>query len=156
MISTSCFDAPGGPHCTIKQQAGEQVGRCLDFAGEEMRSGGQIRVYPCHNKWHQMFGFENGRTSPVGTIFNSIPTHLVNKRKNEGFIKKVEVSWIQCGMMREINHGPSIYQRKNNLLMETIALKKTIETKVRNKMKDMEKLSKEYENELFCAIDESD
>lgn len=59
-------------------------------------------------------------------------------------------------MMREINHGPSIYQRKNNLLMETIALKKTIETKVRNKMKDMEKLSKEYENELFCAIDESD
>ena len=40
--------------------------------------------------------------------------------------------------------------------METIALKKTIEIKVRNKMKDMEKLSKEYENELFCAIDESD
>ena len=40
--------------------------------------------------------------------------------------------------------------------METIALKKTIEIKVRNKMKDMEKLSKEYENELLYAIDESD
>lgn len=74
----------GGPHCMIKQYNGERAGRCLDIEGERIESGGQIQVYPCHNKWHQMFGFGNGSLTPMGSVFNSIPTHLVHKRRNSG------------------------------------------------------------------------
>ena len=84
MISTPGSYALSGPHCMIKQYDGERAGRCLDIVGEQIESGGQIQVYPCHNKWHQMFGFGNGKLSPLGTIFNSIPTHLVNKRIKDG------------------------------------------------------------------------
>jgi len=84
MVMTPGLHTVGGPHCMIKQYNGERVGRCLDIEGERIEAGGQIQVYPCHNKWHQMFGFGDGNQVSTGSVFNSIPTHLVERRRNSG------------------------------------------------------------------------
>ncbi len=77
---------PEGPRCEITQFGGPRHGRCLDIQGERMEPGGQLQVYPCSHKWHQMFGFghgnknttDNGDSSPVkGSIYGSVPMHIL-------------------------------------------------------------------------------
>jgi len=69
------------PHCMIKQLGGLRSGRCLDIQGDRVEPGGQMQVYPCLKKWHQMFGFgseeaEAVAVSPTGTVHASLPKNV--------------------------------------------------------------------------------
>lgn len=66
------------PHCMIKLRGGSRNGRCLDIQGERIEPGGQIQVYPCIHKWHQMYGFGDGTVAPVGSLHGSIPKNILN------------------------------------------------------------------------------
>mmetsp|Transcript_351 Transcript_351/g.369 ORF Transcript_351/g.369 Transcript_351/m.369 type:complete len:894 (-) Transcript_351:102-2783(-) len=83
MIMTKGIYTPGGPHCLIKQIGGIRNGRCLDIESNRIEPGGQVEVFLCMNKWHQMFGFGDDSIAPSSSIFGSVPNHIVNSIKNK-------------------------------------------------------------------------
>lgn len=84
MVMMSGVYSSTGPHCMIKQLGGLRDGRCIDIEGERIEPGGQLQVYPCLNKWHQMFGFGDGNISRNATIFGTVPAHIINALKYKG------------------------------------------------------------------------
>ena len=72
------------PHCMIKQLGGLRSGRCLDIQGDRVEPGGQMQVYPCLKKWHQIFGFGNEENAPNASIHASIPTHISRTINEKG------------------------------------------------------------------------
>ncbi len=82
---------PEGPRCEIIQYGGPRHERCLDIQGERMEPGGQLQVYPCSHKWHQMFGFgqrnknatTNGDSPVKGSIYGSVPMHILSTIQNK-------------------------------------------------------------------------
>lgn len=76
--------SPEGPHCMIKQLGGLRNGRCIDIATERVEPGGMLQVYPCMVKFHHMFSFGDGIVAPKGSIFASVPKHIVAALENKG------------------------------------------------------------------------
>jgi hypothetical protein len=84
MVSTRGMYSQTGPHCMIKQLGGARNGRCIDIEGERVEPGGQIQVFPCFTKWHQMFTFGDGKVARNASIFGSVPMHIINALKYKG------------------------------------------------------------------------
>lgn len=84
MIMTSGLYSQTGPHCMIKQLGGLRNGRCIDIEGERVEPGGELQVWPCVNKWHQMFVFGDGKVSRNATIFGAIPNHIIKALQYKG------------------------------------------------------------------------
>jgi len=84
MTMTKGIFSPAGPHCMIKQFGGPRRGRCIDIEGERVEPGGRLQVFPCMNQWHQMFGFGDNDIARNGTIFGSVPKHIVNALQYKG------------------------------------------------------------------------
>ena len=68
----------------IKQLGGSRDGRCIDIEGERVEPGGNLQVFPCFNKWHQMFTFGDGVHARNATILASVPSHIINTLKYKG------------------------------------------------------------------------
>jgi hypothetical protein len=71
-------------HCLIKILGSRRAGYCIDIQGERLEPGGQMQVFPCMNKWHQMFGFGDEEVAPIGSIHSSIPKNVLNTILHKG------------------------------------------------------------------------
>ena len=56
----------------------------MDIESEQVRPGGQLQIYPCLHRWHQFFKFGNGREAPLGSLYASIPNHIVAQIRSKG------------------------------------------------------------------------
>ena len=93
---TRGFISPEGPHCMIKQKGGLRDGRCVDIANERVEPGGMLQVYPCITKFHQMFSFGDGIVAPKGSVFASVPNHIVKALEYKG---KEQYQYLCIGAM---------------------------------------------------------
>jgi hypothetical protein len=73
-----------GPRCMIKQMDGLREGRCIDGDSGNTQPGGETQVYPCVHRWLQFFSFGNGQVAPKGSIFFTIPMHIVQQIRRSG------------------------------------------------------------------------
>ena len=73
-----------GPRCLLKQVDGERAGRCFDGDSGEEQPGGDTHVFPCVNRWSQFVSVGDGRLAPRGSLFFSIPSHLVRQYHKKG------------------------------------------------------------------------
>lgn len=73
-----------GPSCGIKIGDGPRMGRCLDVESDRTEPGGELNIFPCQTKWHQLFSFGNGTIAPRGAIHASLPLHIARQLKKKG------------------------------------------------------------------------
>lgn len=73
-----------GPRCMLQQMDGLRAGRCFDGGSTSFQPGGETQVYPCLREWFQFVSFGDGRTVPVGSLFSTIPQHIVKQIHNLG------------------------------------------------------------------------
>jgi Core-2/I-Branching enzyme len=67
-----------GPRCMLKQMDGMRAGRCFDGDTGYDQPGGETLIFPCVHRWGQFLSFGDGRLAPNGSMFYSIPQHIVN------------------------------------------------------------------------------
>ena len=68
----------------LKQMDGIREGRCMDADSLDKQPGGQVHVFPCDNKWSQLFSFGNGKEAPCGSLVTSVPLHTINRIAETG------------------------------------------------------------------------
>jgi len=73
-----------GPRCMLQQMDGLRAGRCFDGGSTSFQPGGETQVYPCLREWFQFVSFGDGRSAPVGSLFSTIPQHIVKQIHNLG------------------------------------------------------------------------
>lgn len=73
-----------GPRCMMKQMDGIRAGRCLDVDSQALQPGGATQVFPCISKWYQFVSFGDGIVAPTGSIYTTIPSHIVKQIRNLG------------------------------------------------------------------------
>ena len=73
-----------GPRCMLQQMDGMRVGRCYDSGSASFQPGGETQVYPCVREWFQFVSFGDGRVAPIGSLFSTIPMHIVKQINNLG------------------------------------------------------------------------
>jgi hypothetical protein len=84
MNSTPGVYSITGPRCLLKQMDGIRAGRCLDVDSRSLQPGGATQVFPCINKWYQFVSFGDGTLAPKGSIYSTIPSHIVKQIQNLG------------------------------------------------------------------------
>jgi hypothetical protein len=73
-----------GPRCMLKQMDGLRAGRCFDSDSEGTQPGGPTQVYPCIHRWYQFLSFGDGTFTPKGSMYTTVPSHIVRQIKNLG------------------------------------------------------------------------
>ena len=73
-----------GPRCMLKQIDGIRAGRCFDGQQDSLQPGGEIQVYPCVQQWFQFVSFGDGEHAPIGSLYSTIPSHIVQQIQNLG------------------------------------------------------------------------
>ena len=73
-----------GPRCMLQQKDGLRAGRCFDGGTTSFQPGGETQVFPCMREWFQFVSFGDGHTAPVGSLFSTIPHHIVKQIRNLG------------------------------------------------------------------------
>ena len=73
-----------GPRCMLQQKDGLRAGRCFDGGSTSFQPGGETQVFPCMREWFQFVSFGDGLTAPVGSLFSTIPHHIVKQIGNLG------------------------------------------------------------------------
>ena len=73
-----------GPRCMLQQRDGLRAGRCFDGGSSSFQPGGDTQVFPCMREWFQFVSFGDGRAAPVGSLFSTIPHHIVKQIHNLG------------------------------------------------------------------------
>lgn len=68
----------------MKQMDGERQGRCFDGDSGEEQPGGEAHVFPCVSRWSQFLSVGDGRLAPRGSLYFSIPSHLVRQYHKKG------------------------------------------------------------------------
>ena len=68
----------------LKQMDGIRNGRCYDGHPGSLQPGGPMQVYPCVHQWYQFVSFGDGEHAPIGSIFSTIPSHIVKQINNLG------------------------------------------------------------------------
>ena len=75
-----------GPKCMLSQLDGVRAGRCMD--GDSMERdhpGGFAQVFPCMKRWHQLFSVGTGDPAPKGSLYTTIPRHMVEHTRDNGY-----------------------------------------------------------------------
>jgi hypothetical protein len=73
-----------GPRCMLQQMDGMRAGRCFDGGSASLQPGGETQVYPCVREWFQFVSFGDGRVAPKGSLYSTIPSHIVKQIRNLG------------------------------------------------------------------------
>jgi hypothetical protein len=73
-----------GPRCMLQQVDGIRAGRCMDGGSTNFQPGRETQVYPCMREWYQFVSFGDGRIAPSGTLYGTIPSHLVKQIHAKG------------------------------------------------------------------------
>lgn len=68
----------------LKQMDGIRAGRCYDGHPGSLQPGGPVQVYPCVHQWYQFVSFGDGEHAPLGSIYSTIPSHVVKQISNLG------------------------------------------------------------------------
>ena len=68
-----------GPRCMLQQMDGIRAGRCFDGGSPTFQPGGETQVYPCMREWYQFVSFGDGHVAPVGSLYSTIPFHIVKQ-----------------------------------------------------------------------------
>ena len=68
-----------GPRCMLQQMDGIRAGRCFDGGSTTFQPGGETQVYPCMREWYQFVSFGDGHFAPVGSLYSTIPFHIVKQ-----------------------------------------------------------------------------
>jgi hypothetical protein len=63
---------------------GIRAGRCVDIDSRTVQPGGAAQVFPCVNKWFQFVSFGDGNAAPKGSVYSTIPSHIVKQIHNLG------------------------------------------------------------------------
>jgi hypothetical protein len=73
-----------GPRCMLQQMDGMRKGRCFDGGPSSFQPGGVTQVYPCVREWFQFVSVGDGRVAPKGSLYSTIPSHIVRQIHNLG------------------------------------------------------------------------
>jgi hypothetical protein len=73
-----------GPRCMLQQMDGVRAGRCFDGGAMGLQPGGETQVYPCVREWFQFVSFGDGSVAPKGSLYSTIPSHIVKQIRNLG------------------------------------------------------------------------
>jgi hypothetical protein len=73
-----------GPRCMLQQVDGIRAGRCLDGGSTNFQPGGETQVFPCMREWYQFVSFGDSRIAPTGTLYSTIPSHIVKQIQEQG------------------------------------------------------------------------
>jgi hypothetical protein len=73
-----------GPRCMLQQVDGIRVGRCLDGGSSNFQPGGDTQVFPCIREWYQFVSFGDGQVAPRGTLYSTVPLHIVKQIHAKG------------------------------------------------------------------------
>lgn len=68
----------------LKQIDGIRAGRCFDGQQDSLQPNGDIQVYPCVQQWFQFVSFGDGEHAPIGSLYSTIPSHIVQQIQNLG------------------------------------------------------------------------
>jgi hypothetical protein len=68
----------------VRQMDGIRSGRCIDTDSEDLQPGGGTQVFPCIKRWYQFLSFGDGHNAPRGSMYTSIPSHIVRQIHNLG------------------------------------------------------------------------
>jgi hypothetical protein len=68
-----------GPRCMLQQMDGIRAGRCFDGGSTNFQPGGETQVYPCMREWYQFVSFGDGHFAPKGSLYSTIPFHIVKQ-----------------------------------------------------------------------------
>lgn len=63
---------------------GLRAGRCFDGDSGTDQPGGEVQVFPCMHRWVQFLSVGDGELAPEGSLFFSIPEHIVAQIVNGG------------------------------------------------------------------------
>ena len=73
-----------GPRCMLQQLDGIRAGRCPDGGSTAFQPGGETQVYPCMREWYQFVSFGDGSIAPPGSLYSTIPFHIVKQIRAMG------------------------------------------------------------------------
>lgn len=73
-----------GPRCMLQQVDGIRAGRCLDGGSSNFQPGGETQVFPCMREWYQFVSFGDGQVAPIGTLYSTVPLHIVKQIHAKG------------------------------------------------------------------------
>jgi hypothetical protein len=68
----------------LQQMDGVRAGRCFDGGAMGLQPGGETQVYPCVREWFQFVSFGDGHVAPKGSLYSTIPSHIVKQIRNLG------------------------------------------------------------------------
>ena len=77
-----------GPRCMLRQRDGPRKNRCLDVESHRNEPGGELQVYPCFRKWHQLISFGNDIDTSINSIYFTMPSYMVTNPKKKHFGEK--------------------------------------------------------------------
>jgi hypothetical protein len=63
----------------LKMMEGIRAGRCFDGDSGNSQPGGEVQVFPCVHRWVQFLSVGDGRLAPKGSLFFTIPLHIVRQ-----------------------------------------------------------------------------
>jgi len=102
LIATPGEYSASGPRCNLKQMDGLRKNRCMDGESDRVQPGGEIQVFPCVGRWHQLWSFgvdssagntansQDALTAPGGSIHMNVPLHVRNRIRSKGRGEQVE------------------------------------------------------------------
>ena len=104
-----------GPRCMLQQLDGLRAGRCFDGGSNTFQPGGETQVYPCMREWYQFVSFGDGKFAPVGSMYSTIPFHIVKQIHALGH---VHIPFMCLGVYErgdkdEMNWEDEAYEKSN-------------------------------------------
>lgn len=106
-----------GPRCMLKQIDGLRAGRCFDGDSESLQPGGETQVFPCTHRWYQFLSFGDGVFAPQGSMYTTIPAHIVRQIRNLGH----EQSQYMCmGVLGRGDHDEEDWEDEGTTVDATV------------------------------------
>jgi hypothetical protein len=102
-----------GPRCMLQQMDGLRSGRCFDGGSTTFQPGGETQVYPCMREWFQFVSFGDGQFAPKGSMYSTIPSHIVKQINVMGhkYIPHFCLGVFERGDKDEMNWEDEAYEK---------------------------------------------
>jgi hypothetical protein len=99
----------------LQQMDGLRAGRCFDGGSTDFQPGGETQVYPCMREWYQFVSFGDGTFAPKGSLYSTIPFHIVKQIQAMGHahIPYMCLGVFDRGDQDEMNWEDEEYEKTN-------------------------------------------
>ena len=137
-----------GPRCMLQQVDGIRKGRCLDGGSTNFQPGGETQVFPCMREWYQFVSFGDGQIAPAGTLYSTVPSHIVKQIHAKGH---PQIPYMCLGVFERGEYDePNWDDEEETLRIETARLKNASNSE-RNSTKDWTPLSEFKESRIVMT-----